>query len=292
MTRDSVWIEVLDPPDADLSDLQKRFGLHRLAVEDSMRTAQFPKVDLYDDQILVVLKSAQLEGESIRYLGIDAFVSDAHIVTVRRGAEAVGTVQKLAIGPRFTQSRPDFILHGIVEFIVGRYFPVVEMIEDEVLQMEQHLHEALLDRREITRLFQLRREAIHLRHVIGGMSAVCAKLSNLDVPCIGAEARPYFRDVHDQLVRLDAMVAGLVDVIRTVVETSSLLELQRQGKTTRQLASWAAILGVPTAMAAVHGAAYPDQSVLLSPAHAAIAAGVTLAACFVLYVRFKRVGWL
>ena len=45
------------------------------------------------------------------------------------------------------------------------------------------------------------------------------------------------------------MVGGLVDIIRAVFETSNLLEQQRQGITTRQLAAWAAILGVPAAIA-------------------------------------------
>ena len=31
-----IWIEVLDPVDSDFAVLQERFGLHSLAVEDSM----------------------------------------------------------------------------------------------------------------------------------------------------------------------------------------------------------------------------------------------------------------
>ena len=64
---DFIWIEVLDPVDSDYSALQERFGLYSLAVEDSMSAAQLPKVDLYDDQIFVVLKAAHLEGDEIRY---------------------------------------------------------------------------------------------------------------------------------------------------------------------------------------------------------------------------------
>lgn len=291
-TTEVVWVEALDPLEADFTELQQRFGLHRLAIEDSMRLTQFPKVDLYDDQILVVLKSACLEGDTINYHGIDAFVSGNHIVTVRHGSGADRSREQFSIGSRFAPVRPDFILHGVIELIVGHYAPVVQMIEDEVLTMEQHLQDALLERQEITRLFHLRREAIHLRHVIGGMSAVCGKLTNLDVPSISAAAKPYFRDVHDQLVRLDAMISGLIDVIRTVVETSSLLELQRQGITTRQLAAWAAILGVPTAIAALHGVAFPDTTVLDDAARVALVAGATLAVCVGLYIRFRKARWL
>ena len=56
------------------------------------------------------------------------------------------------------------------------------------------------------------------------------------------------------------MVSGLVDVIRTVFETSSLLEQQRQGIVTRQLAAWAAILGVPAAIAGIYGMTFPNMA--------------------------------
>jgi magnesium transporter len=194
-----IWIEVLDPVDSDFAVLQERFGLHSLAVEDSMRPAQVPKVDLYDDQIFVVLKIARLENDAIKYGEIDAFLSGHHIITVRHAADGghAHAHDKFQSGPTPTQVRPDFILHGILDFVVNGYFPVVQMVEDEVLSMEQHLQDALLDRDEITRLFRLRREAIHFQHVLTRMSDVCGKLTNLDVPCIGAAAKPYFRDVHD-----------------------------------------------------------------------------------------------
>jgi magnesium transporter len=291
---DFIWIEVLDPNDEEFAILQQRFGLHGLAVADSMRSAQFPKVDLYDDQIFVALKSARLEGDSINYGEIGAFVSGRHIITVYHAADQRHghTHEDLHDLSKLVHATPDFILHSILNFVVRAYFPVVQMIEEEVLSMEQHLQDALLDRTEITRLFRLRREAIHLQHVLTGMSDVCGKLTNLDVPCISAAAKPYFRDVHDQLLRLDGMVRGLVQVIHSVFEASSLLEIQRQGIITRQLAAWAAILGVPAALAAVYGMIPPDLPLLRASQRIAIVVGAMIVSCAVLYVRFRKLRWL
>jgi magnesium transporter len=287
-----IWIEVLDPVDSDFAVLQERFGLHSLAVEDSMRPAQAPKIDLYDDQIFVVLKIARLENDAIKYGEIDAFVSGHHIIMVRHTAGCQHAHEKFQSGPKPTQVRPDFILHAILDVVVNGYFPVVQMVEDEVLSMEQHLQDALLDRDEITRLFRLRREAIRFQHMLTRMSDVCGKLTNLDIPCIGAAAKPYFRDVHDHLIRLDAMVSGLVDVIQTVFETSSLLEQQRQGIITRQLAAWAAILGVPAAIAGIYGMTFPNIPGLHAPYGYAIVIGAMMSICLGLYIRFKKLRWL
>jgi magnesium transporter len=281
-----VWIEALNPVDSDFAVLQERFGLHGLAVKDSMSPAPVPKVDVYEDQIFVVLKSARLDGDEISYAGIDAFVSRQHIVTVRHGEDAAHAGDKLRGGSR---RRPDFVLHAIMDFVVNGYYPVVEMVENDVFAMEQHLLDSFLERDKITRLFRLRREAIHLQHVLGGMSDVCGKLANLDVPCIGADAKPYFRDVHDRLVRLNAMTGGLVEVIRAVFEASNLLEQQRQGTTTRQLAAWAAILGVPTAIAGVYGM---NPAGLQQTYGYPVVLAVMLIICLALYRRFKKLRWL
>ncbi|MCI0348463.1 MAG: hypothetical protein L0Z53_03470, partial [Acidobacteriales bacterium] len=183
-------------------------------------------------------------------------------------------------------------LHAIMDFVVNSYFPVVEMVETEVFSMEQHLLDSFLDRDQITRLFRLRREAIHLQHVLTGMSGVCGKLANLELPCIGAEAKPYFRDAHDRLVRLNTMTGGLVEVIRAVFEASNLLEQQRQGTTTRQLAAWAAILGVPAAIAGVYSTSSANMAELLGTYGYSVVVAVMLAICVALYVRFKRLRWL
>ena len=286
-----VWIEALDPVDRDFAVLQERFGLHSLAVKDSMSPVQVPKVDVYEDQIFVVLKIARLERDEIKYAGIDAFVGRQHIITVRHGDNAAHAHahEKLRSGSRL---RPDFVLHAIMDFVVNSYLPVVQMVEDEVLSMEQHLLDSFLDRDETTRLFRLRREAIHLQHVLARMADVCGKLANLEVPCIGAEAKPYFRDVHDRLVRLDTMTRGLLEVIRAVFEASNLLEQQRQGITTRQLAAWAAILGVPAAIAGVYSMSSANMAELQGTYGYPIAVAVILAICLALYFRFKKLRWL
>ena len=207
----------------------------------------------------------------------------------------------MATPPRMTDAheklrsgsqRPDFILHAIMDFVVNSYFPVVEMVEHEVLSIEQHLLDSFLDRDAVTRLFRLRREAIHLQHVLTRMSDVCGKLANLEVPCIGAEAKPYFRDLHDRLVRLAAMTRGMIEVIRAVFEASNLLEQQRQGSTTRQLAAWAAILGVPAAMAGVYSMNAAKMAELQGPYGYPVVVAVMLAICLALYIRFKTLRWL
>ncbi len=288
-----IWIEVFNPRDSDFIVLQERFGLHKLAVKDSMNPAQAPKLDVFDGQIFIVLKNARLKGDQVEYAKIDAFVSETHIITVRQENDAyVDMHERFGNTSRFARPGPDFILHAIMDSVVGNYFSVVQMIEDEVLSMEQRLLDSFLDRGQVTRLFHLRREAIHLQHVLTRTSDVCGKLINLDLPCIGAELRPHFRNVHDQLVRLDGMTRGLIDVIRAVFEASGLLEQQRLGASTRKLAGWAAIMGAPTVVAAIYGMNFAQTPALHSRPGYLVVISVMALISLALYIRFRKLHWL
>jgi magnesium transporter len=88
------------------------------------------------------------------------------------------------------------------------------------------------------------------------------------------------------------MVGGLREVITSVFEASNLLEQQRQGVITRQLASWAAILAVPTAVAGIYGMNFENMPELKTEYGYYVVLAAIVLVCGVLYHRFKKVGWL
>jgi magnesium transporter len=88
------------------------------------------------------------------------------------------------------------------------------------------------------------------------------------------------------------MVNGLLQVLRTVFEFSSLLEAQRTGVITRQFTSWAAILAVPAAIAGIYGMNFKNMPGLETTYGYLVVLGVIMAICLFLFVRFKKAKWL
>ncbi|QJP17482.1 magnesium/cobalt transporter CorA [Starkeya sp. ORNL1] len=288
------WIGLLEPDEDELRILQDRFDLHPLAVEDALKARQLPKVDVYGDQIFVVARTAYLEGEQIGYGETDMFVGSNHIITVRHGSARSHSDlrQQLEAAPAHLKYGPDYILHAALDFIVDGYFPIVEAIEEEVLAMERHALDAFLRREEIARIFNLRRELMRFRRILGPMEEVASRLEHHEMPCVDFEVRPYFRDVRDHVRRVASMVETLRDVLSSVFEASTLLEQQRQGAITRQLAAWAAMLAVPTAIAGIYGMNFDVMPELRWKYGYFAVVGVITVLCGVLYVRFKRARWL
>jgi magnesium transporter len=175
-----------------------------------------------------------------------------------------------------------------------RYADDRELIADleDVLAIETSAIDAFLDRNEISRLFQLRREVIRFQRHLGPMTEVCSRLVRVDLPVIDPNIRPYFRDILDHVQRVSARVDGVKDTIASVFEVSTLFEQQRQGEITRQLAAWAAILAVPTAIAGIYGMNFKHMPELNTQYGYFVVLGVIALVCGWLYARFRRSGWL
>ena len=289
-----VWIGIADPTEDEMHTLGKGYGLHPLAVEDAIKGDQLPKIDVYDDQLFVVARTAHLEGDHIDYGETAIFVGHSHIISVRHGSTRPHTAlrEQLEKSPRLLMHGVDYLLHAILDYIIDGYLPLIEDLEEEVLQMETKAVESFLTRHEVNRIFTVRRELIRFQRILGPMGEVAQKLARQELPCIDAEARVYFRDVQDHVRRTQARVDGLREVLTGVFEFSSLLEQQRQGTITKQLAAWAAILAVPTAIAGIYGMNFDNMPELRAEYGYYTVVGVITLTCVLLYRRFRKVGWL
>ena len=54
-----VWIGLYEPTEEEFASLRREFNLHPLAVEDAIHAHQRPKVEVYDDMVFLVLKTAR-----------------------------------------------------------------------------------------------------------------------------------------------------------------------------------------------------------------------------------------
>ena len=289
-----LWIGLYEPTSEEFEALVRRFHLHPLAVEDALAAHQMPKIEVYGGELFIVARTAQKADDAIWYGETHVFVGPRYVITIRHGSARAHTQLRaqLEASPLQLKHGADFILHGVLDFIVDAYVPIVDDIEDSVLEMEQRALDSFLSRADIKRLFQLRRELLKFSRVLGPMEEVANKLQSLDLPCIDREVRPYFRDVADHVRRVSSRAASLRDILSSVFEVSNLLEQQRQGVITRKLAAWAAILATPTAVAGIYGMNFEHMPELRwTYGYPAVLAFI-VAICIGLYVTFKRTRWL
>lgn len=288
------WLGLYEPTAGEFERVALRFGLHPLAVEDALMAHQLPKVETYGDQLFAVAHTANLGDDTIEPGETAFFVGRHFLVSVRHGS-ARGHAEvrtRLEANPGLLGHGPDYVLHAILDFIVDGYFPVIDAIEDKMLIVEDSVMDTPLDAAAIRHLYAQRHELIRFQRIVGLMKDMAWKLATLSLPGIDDAVRPFFRDVWDHVQRAEFRLTGLRDIAAGVIETNGLLEQQRQGAITRQLAAWAAILAVPTAIAGIYGMNFRHMPELGWRFGYPLSLGLMAGVCALLYWRFKRIGWL
>lgn len=289
------WIGLADPSAEEMDLFRRQFGLHPLAVEDALKAVQMPKIEVYGQQLFIVARTAAVqEGENIAFGQTSIFLGHDFIITVRLGSTRAHSAlrDRLEIDAERLAEGPDYVAHAVLDFIVDGFKPILEKFEDSVQTMEENAIDKFPEPSTIRRIFRLRRQFRRFMRIIGPMEEVCERLTHTELPVIDPSARIWFRDVQDHVRRSLARMNGLRDTLASIVETASLLEQHRQGDMTRQLAAWAAILAVPTAIAGIYGMNFDYMPELHSRWGYPAVLGVIAAICGGLWLRFRRIGWL
>jgi magnesium transporter len=288
------WVGLFEPGHEEMERVSHQYGLHPLAVEDALTPRQLPKVDSFNGQLFIVARTAVLCDDEIAYGQTAIFLGDNFVVTVRSGASHDHEQVRRDLECRLDRlaEGPDYVLHAVLDHIVDGYMPILHDLDHLGQSFEEAAIEAFPDPPTIRRIFHLRRELRRFERSIAPMVDVCDRLATHDLPAIDPNARVWLRDVHDHVRWVMARLAALKETMAAIVETASLLEQHRQGDMTRQLAAWAAILAVPTAIAGIYGMNFEYMPELKWHYGYFIALSAIATSCGGLYARFRQIGWL
>jgi magnesium transporter len=292
---DFVWVGLHEPSPEEFDSVAREFNLHELAVEDAIHAHQRPKMELYDDTVFLVLKTARyVDHEEVIELGeILIFIGEGFIVTVRHGqaTELKYVRQDIEGQPDLLRHGPAAVLHAIADRVVDEYQPALEGLDEDINEVENDVFsEAAPNRAE--RIYKLKREVLQFLRATTPLRDPMDRLANRDVPQIHPEVRAYFRDVHDHLHRVEDQLEGYRDLLTSVLEANLSQLGVRQNEDMRKISAWVAIAAVPTMIAAVYGMNFEHMPELGWTYGYPLILALMLVACGTLYRQFKRAGWL
>jgi magnesium transporter len=291
-----IWIGVHAPTEEMLRQVQGEFGLHDLAVEDALCAHQRPKVELYGDSLFVVLRTAYVDDETqqVQLGETHIFLGDRYIVVVRHGASKpyVPVRSRIETTPHLLRKGPGFVLYALMDYIVDQYFPIVDVLESRLQGLEDKIFAEQFDRQTTAEIYDLQREMLEIKRVVAPLIDVCNRLMRFDLALIPEDTRLYFRDVYDHVVRINEMVDTLRELLTTALEANFSLISIRQNEVMKRFAGWGAIIALPTMVAGIYGMNFRFMPELNWDLGYPVVAGITVAACGLLYMRFRRSGWL
>jgi magnesium transporter len=289
-----VWVALRDPEPAELDEMKLEFGLHELAVEDARNGHQRPKIEEYGDSLFCVLHLLELDGNELSVGEVDIFVAANYVLSVRNHSRQhfLSVRERCEREPHLLAHGASFVFYAVMDAVVDRYFPIVDVLETELETIEEQIFDKGTARINIERLYTLKRKVMVLKHAVAPLMEASSKLFGSRAPKICANSQEYFRDVYDHLTRINASLDTIRDTIGTAIQVNLSMVAIEESEVNKKLAAWAGIFAVATAFAGVWGMNFKAMPELQWEYGYPMAIAVISITCITLYRRFKRFGWL
>ena len=289
-----IWVGLTAPDPELMLKLQEEFSLHELAIEDSHKAHQRPKVELYDNALFIAVHTVQMLDEQVQFGETHLFLGERFLITVRHGSSISYAPARARCerDPEYLAAGPSFGLYAVLDQIVDNYFPIVDGFREALDVLERDIFDQDFRRGTIERLYQLKRELTRLRLAVAPLQDVLAPLVRLYPNLIHPDTRVYFRDVLDHAVRINESTDTLREMLTAAMSVNLALVTVAQGEVVKRLAGWAALLAVPTLVTGWYGMNFdlmPELSTRFGYPGVLVA---TLGIVLLLYRKLKKVRWL
>ncbi len=288
-----VWVGLLDPTREELEGVAEEFGLSREAVVGLSAAHRRPGTERYGDLTFVALLTASYreESETVVFGEIQVLTGPDFVISARHGgpSELSRVRRDLEGNPGVIQRGSEAVLRAVMGRVVDDYVPVVEGLEDDIDEIETEVFGG--SPRVSQRIYELSREVIRFERATGPLADVLARLAE-DAPEDDTASRNRLREIRGRLLRVTEQTAGFRSLLSNILNVNLTLVSVQQADQTKRISAWAAILVVPTLITGVYGMNFRYMPEISWPLGYPLTLGAMGLICLVLYLLFRRSGWL
>ncbi|HEV7742131.1 MAG TPA: magnesium and cobalt transport protein CorA [Pseudolysinimonas sp.] len=303
------WIGLYRPAREMLDELAAEFGLHELAIEDAVTAHQRPKIERYGETLFMVLRAAHYDDahERVDFGELHIFGGANFVITVRHSESPDLAVvrQRMETTPGALDEGAEAVLYAILDAVVDGYKPVVEGIANDIDEIETQVFDG--DPKVSRRVYELNREVIEFERAVAPLIGIIDTLSEgFADGYVGDKLQQYLRDVADHVVVAKERIEEFRVLLRDILAVNTSLVGQRQSEEaqrlseanntqadqTRKISGWAAILFAPSLIGSIYGMNFKFMPELAQPWGYPFALGLMAASSIVLFIVFKKRGWL
>src|SRR5215210_6828154 len=217
------WLDLHAPSEEEFSRLGDMLGLHPMAMEDTREFGQRPKVDVYENHVLVVFYTARVAPSDAAPvatpLEVHVYVSGGFVVTVRQ--QACDLLDRLheTLRPQETEAE-EHLVYRIFDTLTDAWYPVITAIETEVDQLEGEVFQRAR-REQLSRIYRLRQEVRDHHRLLGEQRDRFAPTAEAirNLAGLSRGTKEYLRDVSDHLAQLTGELHRQYEDLMSLAQT-------------------------------------------------------------------------
>jgi magnesium transporter len=186
---------------------------------------------------------------------------------------------------------PSAVVYAVCDRVVDGYVDVVESLQEDVDEVEESVFSPARTNDSV-RIYTLKREIAEVRRAVMPLRDPMRRFASGTVEGIHAEAAPFFRDVADHLTRAAEGVDTLDGLLSTAFDAHLAAIQVRQNDDMRKISAGVGLVAAPTLIAGVYGMNFQNMPELSWYWGYPGALALMALSSTVLWVFFKKSGWL
>jgi magnesium transporter len=207
-----LWVDLDDPTDAETKAvLENVFQFHPLAIEDCLTPSSLPKIEDYETYLFIVTHAVDFSRtEKFASTELDFFLGKEYLVTFHRTPlKSVQTMVDRVVKSTGVVARgPDRLAHTLLDFLVDNYQPVIAELGTELEEIEEIVLAKRSGDKFVNEILQVRTDFSRLRSIVRPQRDLIDRIARGDTKLIRPVMLPYFRDLRDNLARLEETAAS------------------------------------------------------------------------------------
>jgi magnesium transporter len=209
-----LWVNLSNPtPEETKAILEGVFQFHPLAIEDCVAPSSLPKIEDYEDYLFIVMHAVDFNrDDKFTTTELNLFLGREFLVTFHPAPlkSVAAVLDRCAKATGIVARGPDRLAHLVLDALVDNYKPVTDEFRAELEKIEEDVLSG--DAHDLTpRLLAVRAELNTLRGTIRPQREVVARIAHGESKIIRPVMLPYFRDLRDNLVRIEETATAHAD---------------------------------------------------------------------------------
>nr|VDG63677.1 CorA-like3 Mg2+ transporter protein [Streptococcus thermophilus] len=255
-----VWLSLREPNAEQMEKVAEEFGIHELIVEDAVSAHQRPKVERYNNQLFMVIRTIEYRDdeevtdlrEIISTGEVQMLVGDNFVITIRHNAELPNLTQELVEDPEISSLGPAAVAWKVADHVVENYAMVTTYLREDVDELE---NEVFTPRRQINidKIYSYKREILEMRHAIDPLGPALKTGLNLHKDLLSKQIRSYLRDVQDNAMIVTDNVNGFDERLSSLLDASVAKVTMQQNTDMRTISAVVGMAALPTMIAGIYG---------------------------------------
>jgi magnesium transporter len=292
-----IWVDMESPTEEDEDVLLDIFKFHPLTVEDCRENRHYPKIEEFPGYIYFIVHGVRGDTSPDRFntIELDGFLGTNYVITYHHDSfRSINEVKQLLhTSPVGFQRGPAFLAHQILDRVVDYYSPVLDDFDERIDRLEAEIFTAKQPNNQILAdIMDLKRSVLRLRRISVKQMDVVLRMSRGEFPLIPEEMRPFYRDIHDHLVRVVDLAENYRDLISGSLEAYLSVVSNRLNEIMKVLTIFSAVMLPLTFIAGVYGMNFDNMPELHSRYGYFATWGLMLLVAIAMLLFFWRQGWI